>query len=180
MNPFQAFVESIPKTNRETTCWSFYDGQIWKYDIPLDIHEFDNIFKVVARYFREWQLFADLEAQVLVVSNLDYGNYYTHFPVLPCDSEHYKMIILPQINTSTNTIIDDAYWYKTVKGQPVMRIHSHHKWAAYQSQTDFTTLNSGTLEVVLGNIDQDVITIAYWLTRYSDESVKSHTFSTTL
>ncbi len=100
--------------------------------------------------------------------------------MLPCDSEHYKIIILPQINTSTNTIIDDAYWYKTVRGQPIMRIHSHHKWLAYQSKTDFESLNSGTLEVVLGNIDQDVITIAYWLTRHSDESVKSYTFSTTL
>lgn len=180
MNTFQNFIQSIPEHHRETRCWSFHDNQIWKYDIPLDIHEFDNMFKIVARYFKEWQLFADLEAQVLVVSNHDYEHYYTQFPTLMSDSEHYKIVVLPQINTSTNTIIEDTYWYKTVRGQPIMRIHSHHKWSAYQSQTDFENLNSGTLEVVLGNIDQDVITIAYWLTRHSDESVKSYTFSTTL
>ena len=87
-------------------------------------------------------------------------------------------MILPQYNTSANTIVDDTYWYQTVKSVPIMRIHSHHILDAYQSKTDYDGLNSGTLEVVFGHVNTDVIDVAYWLTQFSDPAVKGSVFKT--
>ena len=78
----------------------------------------------------------------------------------------YKVLVLPQQNTWGNTIISESFWQKEIVGAgltPLMRIHSHHVLDAYQSNTDWSTLNSGTLEVVIGKVFQDVPQIAYWL-----------------
>lgn len=180
MNIFQEFIKNKTPTYKEVDFWSYENDTIHFHGSPLNIHMYDNIFKPIALWFREWQKMANLETQVLVVTKEDYNNYYKQFPLLPTDDDRLRVVILPQYNTPSNTIIDDSYWHKTIKGEPIMRIHSHHILNAYQSQTDFNSLNSGILEVVFGKVDTDTIEIAYWLTRHSDITTKEHVFYTTL
>ena len=177
MNPFQEFVQAIPETHKESKKWSLTSLGMFDNGQPIDFDEYLPMFRVVAKYFREWQKMANLEAQVLIVTNDDYEKHYMQFPILPYDGD-LKIVILPQYNTSTNTIVDDTYWYQTVKGVPIMRIHSHHILDAYQSKTDYDGLNSGTLEVVFGHVNTDVIDVAYWLTQFSDPAVKGSVFKT--
>lgn len=182
LNAFKAFIQTIPETHSETTRWELRDGIVFEKGEMFDPENYMDDFLVVLRYFKEWQKFADLEAQVLLVTTEDYDKHYTHFPTLanPKSTQNLKIVVLPQINTTSNTIIEDGYWYKTVKGQPIMRIHSHHRWNAYQSQTDFNYLNSGTLEVVFGQIEQDEPKLAYWLSRHSDIHAKENVFYSTI
>ena len=44
-----------------------------------------------------------------------------------------------------------------------MRIHTHHVLPAYQSTTDWSSLNSGSLEVVVGKIYDRIPELAFWL-----------------
>lgn len=175
LNVFQEFIQTIPATHREVKRWEFKDGMILENGDTFDPGNYRNEFAIVLRYFQEWQTYANLEAQVLLVTQEDYESYYTHFPVLPNPYSSVKIVVLPQENTPVNTIVREQYWHKTVKGDPIMRIHSHHEWSAYQSATDFSCLNSGTLEVVFGKIDNEP-EIAYWLTRHSDITTKEHVF----
>ena len=177
VNPFQEFVQAIPETHKESKKWSLTSLGMFDNGHPIDFDEYLPMFRVIAKYFREWQKMANLEAQVLIVTNDDYVQHYGQFPILPYDGD-LKIVILPQYNTSANTIVDDTYWYQTVKSVPIMRIHSHHILDAYQSKTDYDGLNSGTLEVVFGHVDTDVIDVAYWLTQFSDPAVKGSVFKT--
>lgn len=184
MNAFQQFIKNNEPTYKETDLWRYHNDQIQikvndEYK-PFDIHTYKHVFEPIISWFREWQKMADLETQVLIVTSEDYDKYYTKFPTLNTPDTRAKVVILPQYNTPSNTIIAESYWHKTVKGEPIMRIHSHHILKAYQSQTDFDSLNSGILEVVFGTLDKDTVEVAYWLTRHSDIKVKEHVFYTTL
>lgn len=192
MNIFQEFIKNKTPTYKENLLWrlendvieikdpEFADCHAESEYQPFDIHQFDRIFKPIALYFREWQKMANLEAQVLIVSNDDYNKHYNKFPTLNVKDNNIRVVVLPQYNTPANTIVADDYWHKTVKGDPIMRIHSHHILNAYQSKTDFESLNSGTLEVVFGRVDTDTIEVAYWLSRHSDITAKERVFYTTL
>lgn len=177
MNPFQQYIQSIPQTHNESKRWKLTKNGILEDDQPIDFSKYQNIFKVVAGYFKEWQKMANLEAQVLIVTTDDYEQYYKAFPTLP-SNEDLQIVVLPQQNTWSNTIIEDAYWHRTVKNPPIMRIHSHHILDAYQSQTDYEGLNSGTLEVVFGHVNTDIIDVAYWLTQFSDPTAKESVYKT--
>lgn len=179
MQDLADYFRSLPQTHKETKRWSIKDGIIYDSGEPLDLARFKRELKVISLYFREWQKFGNLEAQVLVVTKEDYEKYYTQFAILPVES-NLRLIILPQFNTPANTIIQEEYWHKTIKGEPVMRVHSHHVLNAYQSSTDYESLNSGTLEVVLGKVHEDVNEVAYWLTRHSDISAKNYVHQTKL
>ena len=173
------YFRSLPQTHKETKRWSIKEGIIYDNGEILDISNFDKELRAISLYFREWQKFGNLEAQVLVVTKEDYEKYYTQFAILPVESD-LRLIILPQFNTSVNTIVQEEYWHKTIKGEPVMRVHSHHVLNAYQSSTDYESLNSGTLEVVLGKVHEEVNEVAYWLTRHSDISAKNYVHQTKL
>lgn len=173
------YFRSLPQTHKETKRWSIKEGIIYDNGEILDISNFDKELRAISLYFREWQKFGNLEAQVLVVTKEDYEKYYTQFAILPVESD-LRLIILPQLNTPVNTIVQEEYWHKTIKGEPVMRVHSHHVLNAYQSSTDYESLNSGTLEVVLGKVHEDVNEVAYWLTRHSDISAKNYVHQTKL
>lgn len=179
MQDLTDYFRSLPQKHKETKRWSIKDGIIYDSGEPLDLARFERELKVISLYFREWQKFGNLEAQVLVVTKEDYEKYYTQFAILPVES-NLRLIILPQFNTPANTIIQEEYWHKTIKGEPVMRVHSHHVLNAYQSSTDYESLNSGTLEVVLGKVHEDVNEVAYWLTRHSDISAKNYVHQTKL
>lgn len=173
------YFRSLPQTHKETKRWSIKEGIIYDNGEILDISNFDKELRAISLYFREWQKFGNLEAQVLVVTKEDYEKYYTQFAILPVESD-LRLIILPQFNTPVNTIVQEEYWHKTIKGEPVMRVHSHHVLNAYQSSTDYESLNSGTLEVVLGKVHEEVNEVAYWLTRHSDISAKNYVHQTKL
>ena len=179
MQDLAEYFRSLPQTHKETKRWSIKEGVIYDDDKILDLSDFDKELKAISLYFREWQKFGNLEAQVLVVTKDDYEKYYTQFAILPVESD-LRLIVLPQFNTPANTIVQDEYWHKTIKGEPVMRVHSHHVLNAYQSSTDYESLNSGTLEVVLGKVHEDVNEVAYWLTRHSDISAKNYVHQTKL
>ena len=83
------------------------------------------------------------------------------------------MFVLPQMNTPGSSVISEAFWQKYIveKGiVPIMRIHSHHMLNAYQSQTDYSTLNSGTLEIVMGRIMEKGLRFAYWLDEHGKDT----------
>lgn len=178
---FKSFVESIPLKHKETQRWSFIENQIIDNvkHAPFNHVDYLTLFETVLDYFQEWNKFGNLESQVLIVTKDDYEKYYTVFPIIPNNSE-FIIVVLPQINTMANTIVDENYWHTTVKGEPVMRIHSHHVLDAYQSATDYASLNSGTLEVVLGRVDTHQPMIAYWLSRHSNPNSKDITFRASL
>lgn len=73
-----------------------------------------------------------------------------------------------------------SFYQDEVRAAYVMRVHSHHVLNAYQSSTDYESLNSGTLEVVLGKVNEDVNEVVYWLTRHSDISAKNYVHQTKL
>lgn len=182
MTTFQQFVNSLPVETNENPHWSLEQDVILNNKgQPLIISDYKDLLVVIKNYFSEWAKMGGLEAQVLVLTKEDYDTYpYGNFPTLMSPNDDYRLVVLPQINTPSNTIIDDNYWFKTVKGNPVMRVHSHHYLPAYQSQTDYNSLNSGTLEVVIGNVLDEQPTIAYWLTRFNDENAKNSVYKTLL
>ena len=181
MDLFKSFVESIPLKHKETQRWSLMDNQIIDNvkQKPFNHMDYLTLFETVLEYFQEWNKFGNLESQVLIVTKEDYEMYYKVFPIIPNNSE-FIIVVLPQINTMANTIVDENYWHTTVKGEPVMHIHSHHILDAYQSATDYASLNSGTLEVVLGRVDSHHPMIAYWLSRHSNPHSKDITFRASL
>ena len=64
------------------------------------------------------------------------------------------------------SVISEWFWQNRIIGQgimPIARIHSHHVLDPYQSSTDYSTLNSGTLEMVLGRIFEEELHLCYWL-----------------
>lgn len=177
MNMFTEFIQSIPPTHSENSRWELRDGSIYENGELFNIENYRTELTAIRNYFKEWANMAQLEVQVLLVTNEDYELYYKQFAVLPSGTDN-KIVLLPQYNTYSNTIIDDTYWFKTVKGEPIMRIHSHHVLPAYQSRTDFDGLNSGTLEMVLGTVTKPETEVAYWLTRHADIHAKEYVHTT--
>lgn len=176
---FIAYIKNKTPTHQENPHWDLKDNIIYHHGKPFEYNEYQTLFDTVKLYFAEWSTALGTEAQVLVVTNSDYQAYYTNYPVLPCGAL-YKVIVLPQYNTPSNTIIPEEYWHKVVKGNPIMRIHSHHILDAYQSTTDYNSLNSGTLEVVLGRVDKPEYQITYWLSRFGNPEAKNQTYTHTL
>lgn len=83
--------------------------------------------------------------------------------------ETIKVFVLPQDNTGGNSCISEKCWQKVLVNQdiyPLARIHSHHILDAYQSATDYSTLNSNTLELVMGHIFENELHVGFWLDVY--------------
>ena len=148
--------------------WDMHDGAIVHRGTQecMDLTVLKEILTPIQSYFKAVFEGFNSEAQVLVVTPEDYEVLKPlHMPEILVNSS-YKVLVLPQQNTWGNTIISESFWQKEIVGAgltPLMRIHSHHVLDAYQSNTDWSTLNSGTLEVVIGKVFQDVPQIAYWL-----------------
>jgi len=150
--------------------WHMEAGRIvdTRTEMPFNIKAFDDIIQVATQYFRHVHDALQTEAQVLVLTDADakkidlYG-----MPIIPSFALPFMhMVVLPQDNSWGGTTISEAWWQKNIASKgisPFMRIHSHHTMDAYQSHTDWSTLNSNTLEVVIGRIQRDTPTISYWL-----------------
>lgn len=130
-----------------------------------DISLLTNIKPAVQAFFKHYYESFQSEAQVLLVTDEDYHKLPVGIPVLDSHESVY-VVVLPQKNTWSNTIIDEQWWETNIVRNgitPLARIHSHHVLPAYQSYTDWSSLNSGTLEVVFGKVDTDNIEMAVWL-----------------
>lgn len=173
----KALSKSIPEVRRENPYWVFEDGEIRhrKTGKKLELTDLPFI-PAVALFFKKVYQRDQTEAQVVVVDKKDQDK------LLPKTSyvevAGYLVVILPQSNTLTNSMVSEEVWQKNIVDQgivPVVRIHSHHIFDAYQSKTDFSSLNSGSLEIVLGNL-LDHPQAAYWLDEKGKDT-KKHVFT---
>lgn len=172
--------KSIPEVRHENPYWVFEDGEIHHRDTKKKLELTDLPFiPAVALFFKKVYQRDQTEAQVVVVGKQDQNK------LLPktnyVEVAGYLLVILPQSNTLTNSRVAEEVWQKNIVDQgiiPVARIHSHHIFDAYQSKTDFSSLNSGSLEIVLGNL-LDHPQAAYWLDEKGKDT-KQHVFTESL
>lgn len=130
--------------------------------------------KAIRVYFKSIYQAYGSEAQVVIVPK----DHPTTLPEMPSDKPlPYKVVIPTQQNTAVITMANEQEWHQnfTPPHFPIARVHSHHMMAPYQSQTDYDSLNSGSLEIVLGYLwDEGSMHLAYWLTQHGDESCKQY------
>lgn len=153
----------------ENHYWGMKDGQIWDNikNKPFTIKPFQPLINVVAAYFKSMYEVAHSEAQVLIIDDEQIKQIdVSWIPQIPSPIKHLHILVLPQDNSYGGTTISEAWWQTNVASKhvtPLMRIHSHHTLEAYQSPTDWSTLNSNTLEMVIGKVTSNPIAISYWL-----------------
>lgn len=156
----------------ENPYWEMENNQIWdKRDggKPFDVRTYRLLLETVTHYFQTVYDAFGTEAQVLVFDEEMAKHVDTRsIPQIPSPTLNpcFTILVLPQDNSWGGTTISEAWWQKNIASKgitPLMRIHSHHILDAYQSHTDWSTLNSNTLEVVIGRIDKDTPAIGYWL-----------------
>ncbi len=177
-----AYFRQMPKKKQENPHWSFSEenGVVTKQGDPLALELCTELLKTVRGYFRAVYDSFHTEAQVLVVTEEDaeklralclptLGRFFFQYGTA-------EVFVLPQTNTPVNSIISEAFWQtKIVENQivPLARIHSHTVVDAYQSATDYSTLNSNSLEMVLGRIDKEPLFVAYWLDEHGKDTKRN-------
>lgn len=172
-----------PVTYAKNPHWVMHNNQIMKvdedyadkYGSGFTAFTLMPILDVILPFFRQNYDSFKSESQVLLVTHDDYLKMKDDgIPQLKgfnqlqitAHCQHFHILVLPQVNTWGNTSVSELYWQNNIVKRnitPIMRIHTHHILNAYQSNTDWSTLNSGTLEVVIGKIYDAVPEIAYWL-----------------
>lgn len=181
------FFRSMPAKKKDNPYWVFTEEPLGISSIrkniaedhqaadksdkePFDLAPSIPMLKAVREFFRRYYESFRGEAQVLCVpvdkekrlSELGIP-VLTHGMIGPFE---VSVVVLPQNNSSGNTVISEKLWQERIVGEgiiPVARIHSHYTLGPYQSMTDYSTLNSGTLEMVMGHILENELNICYWL-----------------
>ena len=178
-----AYFASMPKKKRINPYWAFDPEKkcivtAEKPEKVLQIEKSVDLLKGVRQYFRNVFQSYKSEAQVLCVTEKDQKKLTAlGIPELRCpDKEQWTLgdirvhvMVLPQYNTAATSQIDEAFWqHRIIDNQivPVARIHSHHILEAYQSSTDYRTLNSNSLEIVMGRIEDSLLQAAFWLDQH--------------
>lgn len=182
------FFRSLPTIEKANPYWSFDEKSSsilrkWEETKPFVLTPFTELLKAVREYFRRMYESFGTEAQVLVVDWKDSPKLMQiGIPKLEGTWKIADMwvnvFVLPQVNTPGNSIISEKFWQKYIVEQgivPVTRIHSHYILDAYQSATDYSTLNSNTLEMVMGRITDEKLHVAYWLDEHGKDT-KSNVF----
>lgn len=139
-------------------------------DEPLDLSMSVGTLRMVREFFRRYYESFHSESQVLCVTPKD-GEKLLGIGVPKLGEGcigpfEVFVMVLPQDNSGGNSVISEVFWQNNIVGNdivPVARIHSHHILAPYQSMTDYSTLNSGTLEMVIGRIMNEELNVCYWL-----------------
>lgn len=168
------FFRSMPSRKKENPYWEFNEKthtiRAKKNGMVFDASDSENTLRMVREYFRRFYEAFRTEAQVLCVTCED-GKKLNQMgiPILgygmiwPYD---VAVLVLPQDNHMGTTVLSEGQWQSLLVGQgitPVLRIHSHHVLEPYQSITDYSTLNSGTLEMVIGRIFEENLNVCFWL-----------------
>lgn len=181
---FKDFVNSIPVVQLKNPYWTFDNekeliiSHLSMEKKTFDIRDWFELLRDVKTYFK--QVFEDFgtEAQVLAVRRGD-GKVLDkmQIPSLPNNyiigDKEVKVYVLPQENSYGLTSISESFWQKSIIGNdisPLARIHSHHELDPYQSPTDYATLNSNTLEIVIGRVDKDLLSLGFWLDQRGQET----------
>lgn len=176
-NPYWVFDRE--NTRIDTAVWSLTPGVEQK---PFKLETMIPLLTSVRNFFRSYYESFQSEAQVLCVSQKD-GETLNKLgiPILtqgeigPFDA---SVMVLPQDNSGGTSKISESFWQYQIVSKgivPIVRIHSHHVLDPYQSMTDYSTLNSGTMEMVLGKILDDPISVCYWLD-VPGTDIKAQTF----
>lgn len=149
---------------------------------PLDNIGTTQTLRKVREFFRRFYESFGSEAQVLCVTYNDAAKLENiGVPVLAegrIGITPIKVMVLPQDNHMGTSVISERFWQERIVGMdivPVARIHSHHVLDPYQSTTDYSTLNSGTLEMVIGHIFERSLSVCYWLD-VPGTDIKAQTF----
>lgn len=195
------YFRSMPSKKKENPYWIFSEEEFCiknksqkscirncRYidaisEAPFTLGRTVPLLKGVRAFFRNYYNSFHSEAQVLCVKPKDAEKLNAvGVPVLltgemvgPFDAD---VVVLPQDNSGGTSRISEGFWQNQIVNAgitPLARIHSHHILDPYQSMTDYSTLNSGTLEMVLGRIFEDGINICYWLD-VPGTDIKAQTF----
>lgn len=170
---------SKPATYPKNKYWEFADGKIkGSLDIePIELAK--SLLIGVLPFFVATYDALKTESQVLVLTDEDY-NRINHEGIPELDPKTYwarktglHILVLPQSNSWGLTSVSEEFWHNELSSKeifPLARIHTHHILDAYQSSTDWSTLNSGSLEIVVGHIYDDVPQIAYWLDTWGSDT----------
>ena len=169
------FFRNMPRRRKENPYW-YYDERnelIRERESGwvLNRGPITGVLDIVHKFFlRVYESFHS-EAQVLIVAQKDKNK--LSAIGIPCLAENLMfgmqlcaVMVLPQQNTGGLSQISETFWQTYIVGRniiPVARIHSHHILGAYQSATDYASLNSGTLEMILGRIDKENPDLCFWL-----------------
>lgn len=187
-----AIFAAMPAKKKENPFWGYgweekENGSkaikiVDSYGGKLCFNETRKTLRKVRDFFRLFYESFKTEAQVLCISDKDAKKLKDlGAPVLTTGQiGPYGVVVfvLPQDNHMGTTVISESFWQKHIVGNgitPVARIHSHHVLDPYQSGTDYSTLNSGSLEIVLGHIFEEPLAMCYWLD-VPGTDVKAHTF----
>ena len=170
-NPYWIFQDNplqICSTLENMEDWSNIRGK--PVIAPIDLKKSKPTFQTIREFFRRYYESFHSESQVLCVTDEDAQKLRAQgIPMLEYGQIwpfEVTVLVLPQDNSMGNTVLSEAFWQDRIIGQnirPVARIHSHHIFDAYQSMTDYSTLNSGTLEIVIGKIMNAKLSLCYWL-----------------
>lgn len=200
-----AYFRSMPSRTKENPYWKFSEEplavnavckmteDVESADItlsasgivPFNLNDSKQLLTTVKMFFRQYYDSFHSEAQVLCVTPEDAEKLSDiAIPILtkgkigPFD---VVVMVLPQDNHMGTSVISEWFWQNRIVGagiKPVARIHSHHVLDPYQSMTDYSSLNSGTLEMVIGKIYQENLHVCYWLD-VPGTDVKAQTFLAT-
>lgn len=173
-NPYWRFVES-PLEIR-SVCTSTEDVPAAGMAVSSTVYlQFDlgaskDLLIRIREFFRRYYESFKSEAQVLCVAQDDGMSLMRlGVPVLTegvLGPFNVMVMVLPQDNHMGTSVISEAFWQERIVNagiKPIARIHSHHILDPYQSGTDYSTLNSGTLEMVIGRIFDNRLKVCYWL-----------------
>lgn len=178
-----AYFASMPKKEKINPYWDLRSGDIVRFNgINESIVTMSGnkpILAYIRQYFRNVYHSFHTEAQVLCVAKED-AEKLTAMGVPRLSTKEWALceipvviFVLPQQNTAVNSTISEWFWQEAIvsKGiMPVARIHSHHILEAYQSSTDYSTLNSNSLEMVMGRIEDDLMQVAFWLDKHGTDT----------
>lgn len=161
--------------------WEFEHNQIrHKNGKPLTPNDLPFL-KPILKYFQLISNTFNTEAQCVVIKKADESKIDSSLLRLPYDSDDFIIVVLPQTNTTVSSNVPEEIWQKYIVNRGIMpyaRVHSHHNFDAYQSPVDYSTLNSGTLEIVMGHIFKKPV-YCYWLDE-KGKNTKQYTFKSEL
>lgn len=178
-----AYFASMPRKEKTNPYWELKSGIIVGFngteESIMTMSGNKPLLNCVRQYFRNVYHSFHTEAQVLCVAKEDAGKL-EGLGIPKLSSKNLELckipvdiFVLPQQNTAVNSTISEWFWQEAIVSKgiiPVARIHSHHILEAYQSATDYSTLNSNSLEMVMGRIEDDLMQVAFWLDKHGTDT----------